>query len=119
MHCERVTRRRRARDISGASAYKQPAMHVHTVLVTLRDPNDVERCIAKMRSMRGRIDGMLKLDARRNELPGARAADIALTTTWRDLAAYRAYERDPVHLEVRALVLELIASATTIDYTLE
>jgi quinol monooxygenase YgiN len=94
-------------------------MHVHTVLVTLHDPATAERCRDVMSSMRGKIDGMIDLTVVTNELAGGYSADVALTTTWRDLAAYEAYTTDPVHLEVRAVVLDLMASAATIDYTLD
>ena len=92
-------------------------MHVHTVMVKLHDPTTLARCRQVMESMRGRVDGMVDLQVTVNELPGNYSCDLALTTTWTDLAAYRAYETDPVHLEVRAVVLELMRDAATIDYT--
>ena len=67
--------------------------------------------------MDGRIEGMVGFALHVDELGGTYAADIALTTQWVDLAAYRAYERHPLHLEVRAVVLELMESASTVDYT--
>jgi len=93
------------------------AMHVHTVLVTLADPETLQQCREVMESMRGRVDGMVDLRVDANELDGSYSADVALTTTWTDVDAYRAYESDPVHLEVRAVVLDLMSAATTIDYT--
>ena len=92
-------------------------MHVHTVLVSLADPLTSKRCQDVMESMRGKVDGMIDLRVDVNELAGAYSADIALTTTWTDLEAYHAYESDAVHLEVRAVVLDLMSAATTIDYT--
>lgn len=92
-------------------------MHVHTVFVKLHDPATVDRCQAVMESMRGRVDGMVDLVVHRNELPGNYSCDLALTTTWADVDAYHAYETDPVHLEVRSVVLDLMADASTIDYT--
>lgn len=92
-------------------------MHVHTVLVKLHDPDTLDRCREVMESMRGRIDSMLDLQVTVNELGGDYACDLALTTTWPDLAAYHEYESDPVHLEVRKMVLELMRDGATIDYT--
>ena len=40
-----------------------------------------------------------------------------LTTTWPDVAAYHAYETDPIHLEVRNQVIDLMETAATVDYT--
>ncbi|MGI9646522.1 MAG: Dabb family protein [Ilumatobacteraceae bacterium] len=94
-------------------------MHVHTVLVNLRDPATLDRCRTAMESMRGRIDGMVDLEVVVNELDDDRACDVALTTTWRDLGAYQRYRTDPVHLEVREVVLGLMESAVTLDHTVE
>jgi len=92
-------------------------MHIHTVLVKLHDPETLDLCRSLMESMRGRIDTMIDLDVRVNELVGNYSYDIALTTTWPDADAYHAYETHPTHLEVRSVVLELMADAATIDYT--
>ncbi len=87
------------------------------VLVKLADPADRERCRSEMLRMDGAIDGMIDLAVLMNECHGDYAADIALRTRWVDSAAYRAYERHPLHLEVRATVLALMSDAMTIDYT--
>jgi hypothetical protein len=92
-------------------------VHIHLVLVKLADPADRERCRSEMLRMDGAIDGMVDLAVVTNECGGDHAADIALRTRWVDSAAYRAYERHPLHLEVRAVVLSLTAEALTIDYT--
>ncbi|MGI9622540.1 MAG: Dabb family protein [Acidimicrobiales bacterium] len=92
-------------------------MHIHTVLVKLRDPSQVGQCRELMESMRGRIDSMIELRVDINELPGTYACDLALTTSWPHVEAYHAYETDPIHLEVRAQVIDLMESASTIDYT--
>ena len=92
-------------------------MHVHTVLVKLADPADRERCRAEMLRMDGAIDGMIDLVVLTNECGGDYAADVALCTRWVDSEAYRAYQRHPLHLQVRAVVLSLMSDAMTIDYT--
>jgi Stress responsive A/B Barrel Domain len=94
-------------------------LHVHVVMVTLKDPAEADRCAEAMASMAGRIPGLVALDVRRNELAGPHACHLALTTTWDDVDAYVAYTTDPVHLEVAAVVRSLMDSATTVDYTLE
>jgi hypothetical protein len=94
-------------------------LHVHVVMVTLKDPAEADRCAEAMASMAGRIPGLVALDVRRNELAEPNACDLALTTTWQDVDAYVAYKTDPVHLEVAAVVRTLMASATTLDHTLE
>jgi len=94
-------------------------VHVHLVLVTLADPADRDRCRTEMLRMDGAIDGMVDLTVVVNECDGEYAADLALRTRWEDIEAYRAYERHPLHTEVRAAVLAMMSGAATIDYTIE
>lgn len=91
-------------------------MHVHTVLVKLKDPATLDRCQTAMESMRGRIEGMVDLEVQVNNLEGSYSCDLSLTTRWKDVAGYEGYTTDPVHLEVREQVLDLISDAMTIDY---
>jgi len=91
-------------------------MHVHTVLVRLEDPATLDRCRTLMESMRSRIDGMVDLDVRVNNLVGSYSCHLSLTTSWTDIDAYQRYTTDPVHLEVREQVLELMSDAMTLDY---
>lgn len=94
-------------------------MHVHTVMVKLHDPATVDQCRALMESMNGRIDYMIDLRVEVNNLVGNYSCDLSLTTVWPDLAAYERYTADPVHLEVREQVLDLMADGMTIDYSTE
>jgi len=94
-------------------------MHIHTVFVKLKDPATLAECRAAMESMRGRIDNLLGLEIQENNIEGNYSCDLSLTTHWADVAAYHAYETDPVHLEVRAVVTNLMSDAMTIDYSLD
>jgi quinol monooxygenase YgiN len=91
-------------------------MHVHTVLVKLKDPATLDHCQTIMESMRGRIEGMVDLEIQVNNLEGSYSGDLSLTTSWRDVEAYEGYTTDPIHMEVREQVLDLISDAMTIDY---
>ena len=94
-------------------------VHVHLVLVKLADPATAGACMAAMRSMEGRIDGMVGLDCRPNELDAPYAHDVMLRTEWRDRAAYEAYRTDPVHVEVADRVRSWMTAAATMDWTVE
>ncbi len=91
-------------------------MHVHTTFVKLKDPSTLAQCRGAMESMRDQIDDMLALRVDENMLAGNYSCDLSITTVWPDTAAYQAYESDPVHLEVRSVVTELMSGAMTIDY---
>jgi hypothetical protein len=92
-------------------------VHVHVVLVKLADQNDAERCMTAMRSMQGRIDGLVSLDCRRNEIDTTESFDVRLQTRFTDRAAYDSYRTDPVHTEVASLVRSLMTDAATLDWT--
>jgi len=92
-------------------------MHVHIVLMKLKDPTTLDHCCALVESMRGRIPDMIDLDVQVNNHDGSYSCDFSLTTTWPDLDAYERYAVDPVHLEVRVQILDLIADAMTLDYS--
>ena len=92
-------------------------MHIHCVLVKLHDRATIDACRDLMKSMHGHIDDMIDLRVDINNLDGGYSCDLSLTTTWPDVAAYERYAADPVHLEVRSQVLELMADAMTIDYS--
>ena len=92
-------------------------MHVHVVMVKLHDPATTEACMAAMLSMEGRIEGMVALECRRNEIDVDTAHDVMLRTTWIDRAAYDAYRVDPVHTEVATIVRSLMSDAATLDWT--
>ncbi|MEL7208047.1 MAG: Dabb family protein [Actinomycetota bacterium] len=92
-------------------------MHVHIVLVRLEDPGTRPECMRAMRSMEGRIDGMVGLECRANELEAAESYDVMLRTTFVDRAAYESYRTDPVHVEVATLVRSLMSDAATLDWT--
>lgn len=76
----------------------------------------LDQCRELMESMRGRIDSMVDLTVDVNNLDGSYSCDLCLTTTWSDLDAYERYTTDPVHLEVRSQVLDLMDQAMTIDF---
>lgn len=92
-------------------------MHVHRVMVKLKDPAAVDECRALMESMRDEIDYMIDLRVRINTLEGAYSCDLSLSTTWANTDDYERYTRDPAHLAVRGRVLDLTAEAMTLDYT--
>lgn len=92
-------------------------MHTHVVMVKLADPHMADECLATMRSMEGRIDGMVALECRCNDLAGDHSYDVMLRTTWADRAAYLAYQVDPIHVAVAERVRGWMTDAATIDWT--
>lgn len=92
-------------------------MHVHTVLITFDDESALDELEPQMRSMEGRVPGLVGLTVTRNERTDPTSAHVALTTRFVDSAAYEAYRTDPVHEEVAAAVRARMVHATTLDWT--
>jgi hypothetical protein len=92
-------------------------VHVHTVLLTFDDDAAVDHLEPRMRSMEGRIPGLVGLTVTRNELVGPSSAHMALTTRFVDADAYEVYRTHPVHTDVADEVRARTVSATTLDWT--
>jgi len=88
----------------------------HIVLFKLKDQGDRERALAAMRGMRGKIDGLLDLEAGADFLSSERSYDIALICTLRDRAALDYYQEHPAHQPVKKLMHEIRVSSVAADY---
>ena len=91
-------------------------MHEHVVLVKLHDPGAADLVVERMRSMAGRIPGLLTLDAHRNEIDADFSFDVMLRTRFESRGAYDAYTTDPLHAEVAAFVKSKMITAATCDH---
>ena len=91
----------------------------HTVLWKFRPEVRAEACEklrAAFESLRGRIPGLLSLEARANENAAETTVDFSLRTehaTWKDLEVY---QKHPKHLEIVGYVRSVATERRAIDY---
>lgn len=82
------------------------------------DSNDVaEEAARRLRSMAGKVPGLLSIQAGVDVLRSARSYDVALITTFNDVAALEAYQVDPVHVEVVAYIKQHATGIVAVDFS--
>ena len=88
----------------------------HIVLFKLKSQDDRARALDALRGMKGKIDGLLDLDAGEDFLSSDRSFDIALTCILKDKAALDFYQAHPIHQPVKKLMHELREKSVAVDY---
>lgn len=75
-----------------------------------------EKIRAALQAQKGRVPGLLHVEAGLNFRPSRRAADFALICDFTDADALAAYHKHPAHMETRAIVDPLVAEHWIVDY---
>jgi hypothetical protein len=90
----------------------------HIVLFKIREAHkgDLQSLVDGFYAMRGKIDGLMEIEAGADILGSERSYDLALVTTFRDRAAFDAYQTHPVHLPVKKRMHEVRESSVACDF---
>lgn len=90
----------------------------HIVMFWLKDRNDatVRETLALLNGMKGRIPGMLSLDAGEDVVGSSRSCDICLCETFETREALEAYRTHPVHLPVQTHMHAVMERSASADY---
>ena len=90
----------------------------HIVLFWLKEKDEavVRETVDKLLSMRGKIPGMLSLDAGADMVGNPRSCDICLCETFETRQALDAYRTHPVHLPVQAHMHTVMDHSASADY---
>jgi len=93
----------------------------HIVLFRLKDksPESIEKAVAVLRGMEGKVEGMVSLEVGVDLLRSERSCDIALCTLFTDRAALDAYQDHPVHVPVKEYMGAVRESSWSADYAME
>jgi stress responsive alpha/beta barrel protein len=92
----------------------------HYVFLKYRDNTrdaHVTAFCERMLALRGSIEGILHLEIGRDELRDPRSWDLVLIMAFTSLAALRAYQRHPQHLELMAFNEPFVANVASVDFT--
>ena len=87
----------------------------HIVMWRLKDKADAARIKQELEGMRGKIPGLLALEAGINFAAGT-PADLVLYSEFTDRAALQGYADHPVHVPVKKFVGALVAERWMVDY---
>ncbi len=90
----------------------------HIVMFRIKDEykDEIPQLVENFRGMKGRIEGMLDLEAGQDILGSERSYDLALTTVFQDRAAFDAYQTHPVHMPVKKRMHEVRSSSVACDF---
>jgi len=92
----------------------------HIVLFKIKDEfkDEIPQLVRNFYGMKGKIEGMLDLEAGQDVLHSERSYDLALITTFADRAAFDAYQTHPLHLPIRKRMHEVRESSVACDFNL-
>ncbi len=90
----------------------------HIVMFRIKDEfkDEIPQLVENFKEMKGRIEGMLDLEAGADILHSERSYDLALTTVFEDRAAFDAYQTHPVHLPVKKRMHEVRSASVACDF---
>ena len=90
----------------------------HIVLFKIKEEykEELPQLVKNFYGMKGKIEGMLDLEAGQDVLHSERSYDLALITVFEDMDAFRAYQTHPVHLPVRKRMHEVRESSVACDF---
>ena len=71
----------------------------------------------RMLGLRSAIEGIRRLEIGRDELHDARSWDLVLIMAFASVAALRAYQHHPEHLELMAFNEPFVADVASVDFT--
>jgi hypothetical protein len=94
-------------------------MVTHVVLMKFKNENkqsNMERAKALLEDMLGKVPSLRALEVGLNGVPSERAFDLALITRFDDFAGLSAYAVDPVHVEVKRFLGEVLETSYVVDF---
>lgn len=93
----------------------------HIVLFWLKDksPAVIEEAVAKLRSMTGKIEGMISLEVAADAVHSDRSCDICLNAVFDSMASLERYRTHPVHVPVQAHMHKIRENSASADYVME
>ena len=90
----------------------------HIVMFKIKDEykSEIPQLVKNFYGMKGKIEGMLDLEAGADFLGSERSYDLALITIFENRAAFDAYQTQPVHMPVKKRMHEVRCASVACDY---
>ncbi|MBR2660366.1 MAG: Dabb family protein [Clostridiales bacterium] len=90
----------------------------HIVVFKIKDEykDEIPQLVKNFYGMKGKIEGMVSLEAGADFLHSERSYDVALITEFESREALEAYQTHPVHLPVKKRMGEVRISSVACDY---
>ena len=93
----------------------------HVVLYWLKDnsPASMENTLNVLRSMTGKIEGMLSLEAGADDIHSPRSCDICLCETFDSFDSLERYRTHPIHLPVQEHMHQVVERSASADFEIK
>lgn len=93
----------------------------HIVMFKIKDEfrDEIPQLVKNFYGMKGKIEGMVSLEAGADFLHSERSYDLALITVFRDRAAFEAYQTHPAHLPVKKRMHEVRQTSVACDFEMK
>ncbi len=91
----------------------------HIVMYWLKDKSKIGETVDILNSMRGRIPGLVKVEAASDETHSERSCDLCLHTVLESREALQAYIAHPVHLPVKKHMHSVMERSVSADFEVD
>lgn len=90
----------------------------HIVLFKIKDEykDEILQLVKNFYGMKGKIEGMIDLEAGADVLHSERSYDLALITVFDTMEAFQAYQTHPVHMPVKKRMHEVRSASVACDF---
>ena len=90
----------------------------HIVLFKIKDEykSEIPTLVKNFYGMKGKIEGMLDLEAGQDVLHSERSYDLALITVFDNMDSFMRYQTHPVHLPVKKRMHEVRSASVACDF---
>ena len=90
----------------------------HIVMFKIKDEfkDEIPQLVENFKGMKGRIEGMLDLEAGQDVLHSERSYDLALVTVFDSMESFNAYQTHPAHMPVRKRMHEVRETSVACDF---
>ena len=93
----------------------------HIVLFKIKEEfkSEIPQLVKNFYTMKGRVEGLLDLEAGADILGSERSYDLALICTFADRASFDAYQTHPAHMPVKKRMHEVREGSVACDFLVE
>ena len=93
----------------------------HIVLFKIKEEfkSEIPQLVKNFYTMKGKVEGLLALEAGADILGSERSYDLALICTFADRASFDAYQTHPAHMPVKKRMHEVREGSVACDFLIE
>ena len=90
----------------------------HVVMFKIKDEfkDEIPQLVKNFYGMKGKIEGMLDLEAGADVYHSDRSYDLALITLFDNMESFKAYQTHPVHMPVKKRMHEVRSASVACDF---